>query len=415
DLCRVVTDAEDQCRPAVSAVNGHRRARAGRSASLPGDGLAVALRMATVGANAAGLGAAVVGRILRLPRLPLGIEAAVVAVDYQPRLRRVLEDRIGTSATNTALTLAHAAVHTLSLAPASLAVDLMVEALKAGEDRAEARAWRLREPELAGFADHPADYRHVHPPTRPAPRPAGPVERHTNHSAWLQAIGATVVGAATRSMDMAGTAAVVTMPKAARTARESFAATLGRGLADQHGVLALQPASLRQLDRIDTVIIDPRVLCSDTLRVVHVRGVDDDELAEVWDRAQARLGADDPLPGWHPVAGSGPGTPEASFQLAPKPLAAAVVTEARHADVEVLSIDVDALGELRPLFDEVCPLDGASLDDALAAAVAACQRDGHDVAVLSATGLKALSAADVALGIMPGEGSPPWCADLLLA
>ncbi|WP_198157976.1 hypothetical protein, partial [Mycobacterium celatum] len=78
------------------------------------------------------------------------VEAAVVAVDYQPRLRRLLEDRIGHPATDTALTLAMTAAHIISLAPASLAVDLMMETIKAVECRAEAQAWRRHEPRLGG-------------------------------------------------------------------------------------------------------------------------------------------------------------------------------------------------------------------------------------------------------------------------
>src|SRR5699024_10020581 len=133
----------------------------------------------------------------------------------------------------------------------SLAVDLTMELLKAGEERAAARAWRRREPELARHAGHPK----VLPPARPVPRPPGPTERHTDRNASLQAIGAAVVGVAARSPDMAGTAVAVTAPKATRTTRESFAATLGRSLADQHGVLTLRPASLRELDRIDMLVI----------------------------------------------------------------------------------------------------------------------------------------------------------------
>ncbi|MEO8815592.1 MAG: cation-translocating P-type ATPase, partial [Mycobacterium sp.] len=318
---------------------------------------------------------------------------------------------IGKSATDTVLALATATVHTLNQAPTSLAVDLAVEAFKAGEERAEARAWRRREPDLADHADQPP----LDSPERPIPRPPGPVERHLNHSVWAQTIGAGVVGAATRSPDMAGTAAAVTAPKATRTTRESFAATLGRGLADRHGVLMLRPGSLRELDRVDTVIIDPRVLCGDTLRVVRVRGADDDELAAVWEQAQARLGEGGLHAGWHRIGKSGTDGPEASFQPALLPLAAAVVTEARHADVEVVSVEAEALGELRSIFDEIHPMDAVSVDDALAATVAAYQADGHDVAVLSASAVRALSAADVALGVLRDGESPPWCADLLLS
>lgn len=400
ELCRVVADIESQYR---------RLAHRGRPpATLPGDGMTQALRAVTVGANVAGLGLATLGRLLRLPVLPLGLEAGVIVVDYQPRLRRLLEDSLGKQATDALLSLAGAGVHTLNQAPTALAVDLSMEAMRAGEELAAARAWRRREPELAEYADHPP----VAIPPRPVPRPPGPVERHLTRSAVAQAVGAGVIGAVTRSPDLAGTAAVVTAPKGTRTARESFAATLGRGLADQHGVVVLRPGSLRELDRIDTVIIDPRVLCGENLRVMQVHGADDDELRAVWAQALARLGDPELTPGWHRI-GPRAGV-RASFQPALLPLAAAVVTEARHADVEVISVEVEALGELRPIFDEIRPLDGASIDEALADAVTAYQADGHDVAVLSTAAVDALAAADVALGMLPGQGSPPWCADVLL-
>ncbi|WP_409437615.1 HAD-IC family P-type ATPase [Mycobacterium sp. SMC-14] len=400
ELCQAVSDIERQYRSRTPG--GHA------PVSLPGDEMTQALRVLTVGANIAGLGAATVGRLLRLPGLPLGLEAGVVVVDYQPRLRRLLEDSIGKQTTDALLALASAGVHALNQAPTSLAVDLSVEAMRAGEERAEARAWRRLEPGLADHAEHPP----VAVPQRPAPRPPGPVERHLTRSAWAQVAGAGVIGAVTRNPDLAGTAAAVTAPKATRTARECFAATLGRGLADQHGTVVLRPGSLRELDRVDTVVIDPRVLCGDTLRVMQVRGADDDELRAVWAQAQARLTDTDLTPGWHRI-GARSGV-QASFQPALLPLAAAVVTEARRADVEVVSVEADALGELRPIFDEIRPLDGASVDEALAAAVAAHQADGHDVAVLSSVAVQALAAADVALGVLPGQGVPPWCADVLL-
>ncbi|RAV01938.1 hypothetical protein DQP56_06245, partial [Mycolicibacter senuensis] len=128
-----------------------------------------ALRALSLGAHVAGLGMATVGRLLRLPVLPLGLEAGVVVVDYQPRLRRLLEDNIGKQATDALLSMAGAGVHTLNQAPTALAVDLSMEAMRAGEERAAERAWRRREPELADYADHPP----VPIPPRPVPRPPG--------------------------------------------------------------------------------------------------------------------------------------------------------------------------------------------------------------------------------------------------
>src|SRR6201999_1310942 len=93
-----------------------------------------------------------------------------------------------------------------------------------------------------------------------------------------------------------------------------------------------------------------------------------------------------------------------------------------RSGAELVSIDVDALGELRPAFDDVKPYTSSegfserSIDDALARAVADLKEAGNTVAVLSSSAAQAISAADVSLGLMPRRASdaPPWDADLLL-
>ena len=419
DLCRAVDNAEKQAGSHSKRSDGDRPGA--RSTSLPGDGLLLAARAATVGANAAGLGAAVVGRALRWPPLPNLVVAGVVAANYQPRLRRLLEDGLGVHTADTVLELAMAVAETVTLSVGSLAVDLTMETLKAAESLAEAGAWSRHEPELARNADH-AD---VHQPSRPLPRPPGPVERHADRVALIQAIGTAVVGGLTRNVNMAATATLVTAPKASRTARESFAATLGRGLADQHGVLPLCPESLRRLDRIDALLIDPRVLCGDTSRVLRVRGAREEELSAAWNHAQDLLKRSDIGPGWHPVRGmptrrSGRAAADIEALICPAhdPLASAVMAEARRAGLNTVSVHDDALGELAPAFDEIRQLGpNESIDDALAAALAGLQEAGRTVAVLSSGASQALSSADLSLGVMPrpGSGSPPWYADLLLA
>ncbi len=409
ELCRVVGETEKRCR----STDTTKRVNA-RSEPLPGDGLLLVTKAVGVGATAAGVGAAVAGRMLRWPRLMYGFEAAVVAVDYQPRVRRLLEDRIGQSATDTLLSLAMTAAHVVELSPASLAVDLMMETLKAAELRAEAQAWSRHEPKLARHAEHAE----VHPPSRPVPLPEGPVERHSRRSALVQAIGVAAVGATTRNFNMASTTALVTTPKATRTTRESFAAALGQGLADQHAVLPLHPQSLRRLDRVDALLIDPRVLCTDTLRVVRVRGADDDELSPAWNRAQLLLEKRGLHPGWLPVPGlSADRGVEALVGPTHDPLASAVLAEARRASLDLISVDIDDLGELRPAFDELRPAENGSVDDALVAALRDLQQSGHTVAVVSSSAAQALSSADVGLGVMPNSDAepPPWNADLILS
>lgn len=147
DLCRVVEEAENRCPTTQDAGQA--------SASLPGDGLVLATRAVTVAANAAGLGVALFGRATRLPRLPVTIAAGITFFDYQPWLRRRLEDRIGGPATDTVMTLVQATSQTLSQSPTSLSLGLTMQSLKVAECRAEARAWEQHEPELARHADQP--------------------------------------------------------------------------------------------------------------------------------------------------------------------------------------------------------------------------------------------------------------------
>jgi cation-transporting P-type ATPase I len=412
DLCRDVDEAEKRWR-ASGSVDPRRSDT--RPKPLPGDGLLLATNALGVGATAVGLSAAVAGRVLRWPRMLSGVEAMVVAVDYQPRLRRLLEDRIGHSATDAVLSVAMVTAHVLELSPASLAVDLAMETLKAAEYQAEAQAWRRHEPALARHAEHPD----VYPPSRPVALPEGPVEQHARRSAWVQVISTAAVGAFTRNPEMAATATLVTTPKATRTTRESFAAALGQGLADQHAVLALHPEKLRWLDRVDALLVDPRVLCTNTLRVVRVRGADEDELSPAWNRAQLLLEKKGLRVGWHPVPGlSGKGSDVVEALIGPThdPLASAVLAEARRAGLELISVGVDDLGELQPAFDELRPLQRASIDAALAAALTDLQQSGHTVAVVSSAAAQALSSADVGLGVTPNSDGdpPPWTADLIL-
>nr|WP_241178730.1 HAD-IC family P-type ATPase [Mycobacterium sp. P7213] len=363
DLCRLISEVE----------RGYRRSQGATAPSgaapatvLPGDGLLLMARGVMVGVNAAGLAIAVAGRALRLPQAPITVDAVAALANYQPWLRQQLADRIGRGPADTVLSLISTGARIVTLSPATLAVDLALQGVKAAESQAAAQAWIRHEPHLARHADQAQ----VHVPSRPVPLPEGAVDRHGRRAGYVQLFGAGLVGVLTRNVTTAATAAVVAGPKAMRTTTESFAATLSRSLVEQHAALPLRPEGVRRLDRVDAVLIDPRLLCS----------------------ANAR-----------------------------HPLASALLAEARASGAELVTLDVEALGELRPAFDELAPVDiaadDAQLDEALATALAARQRDGRTVAVLTSTGAQALACADVGLGILPDdtETAPPWEADLLLA
>ncbi|EFG79424.1 E1-E2 ATPase [Mycobacterium parascrofulaceum ATCC BAA-614] len=400
ELCSVLDDAEKDF-AAVDSTRGD---------SLPGDGLLLAARGAMVAVNAAGFAVAVAGRAVRLPAAPIAVEAVSAIANHQPWLRRALGGGIGPGATDTALSLFGTAAHVVTLSPAKLAVDLSMQAFKAAECRAAARAWARYEPELARHADESE----VHRVPRPVPAPAGPVERHGKRVALAQLIGVGLTGALTRNVTMASNAALATAPKAMRTSHEAFAATLGRGLADRHAVLPLRPEGLRRLDTVDALLIDPRVLCGERMRVVRVRGARDGELLSAWTSAQELLD-DGAAPGWHRIHAASIDEPvEALIAPASHPLASALITRARDSGARLVSVDTDLLGDLRPAFDDVLPVGNGGIDHALVDALSRLQHDGHTVAVLSSSGAQALSGADVALGIRPSVGAPPWNADLML-
>ncbi len=396
----------------VSEVESRVAADAGRPTDLPGDGVVLGGRVLAAAANGIGFCAATAGRLSLLPAAPASLSAVVTAIDYQPRLRAAVEQWLGDTAADTAFGLATAVTHTVTQAPVSLAVDFLRHLTQSAELAAGARAWERSEPELRENASEAG----IGPvPPRPRPMAPGPLERHAERSGVAQGFAAASIGLVTADFGAATTAAEVTAPKAARSAREAFAATLGRGLADRHGVVPLRPDALRRLDRIDAVVVDPRVLLTDDLQVSGLRGVPDSARAQVWQwaREQLQRGALDA--GWHPTParnGNGQTTGEVFIRHAHHPLAARMVAEIRGADVEVISVATEELDDLRSSFDELHPADGTT-DATLLGTVRALQTEGRTVAVVSTLAAQALSAADLSIGVLVTGAPPPWRADLL--
>ena len=89
--------------------------------------------------------------------------------------------------------------------------------------------------------------------------PPGPVERYADKAGIASLLGSGAMLAATADHKRALTVLADGAPKAARMAKESFAAWLGVSLS-RHGVVPLDGSVLRRLDRIDTVVLDARAL-----------------------------------------------------------------------------------------------------------------------------------------------------------
>ncbi|RZL82466.1 MAG: cation-translocating P-type ATPase [Rhodococcus sp. (in: high G+C Gram-positive bacteria)] len=405
-LRRVVGEAETAADAEASAQ---------RPFDLPGDDAVLVARAVGAAASTLGLGVALVGRFLRLPRLPVVLAAGVISVDYQPRLRRLVESAVGPGAADLLFAAATATAYTVTLSPDSLAIEAAVRGALVAEAWSGRRAWQQIEPTLTAAVDGPPR------PGWRAARTGGPVERYAERAGLAGLAGDVAIGALTRNPVGIGTATMVAAPKATRTARELFAGTLGRGLADRHDVLVLNPPALRRLDRVDAVVIDPRVLYTPILTVSRVRGVRDRDRTRVWEAARRAVHRGALAPGWHPVTavpGAADAATEDDARVLVSPVhdgyASAIVAEARRAQAEVVSVDDDGLRSLRNGFDRLDPITG-SIDDTLRETVAQLRRQGSTVAVVTAAAPRALALADIGIGVTRDDAPPPWGAHLWAA
>ena len=216
----------------------------------------------------------------------------------------VLESRLGRVGTDLALSASTAAANGLTQAVGTPLLNLVERVLQISEAEAHRRRWRDREPQLAspnrpqapvvpvissagaksqaprhnwaaaaaGEASHVVVDGSIDAAIDTAKGSmAGPVEDYVDQAAngsLIAAASALVAGGGTE--DAAG-AVLAGIPKAAHMGRQSFAAVLGRGLADD-GQMVLDPGALRRLDRVKVVVIDGAALRGDHRAVLHARG-----------------------------------------------------------------------------------------------------------------------------------------------
>lgn len=401
-LCRMVAEAEGRATVPIE----HEL-----PASLPGDDQVLMARTVAAVAAAAGFALALAGSSLRVPGLPVVVSVPPAVVDHLPRLRRQVENRIGPDGTDLLFGVVTAATAALTMAPTTAAGEAATQAMLAVEAWNGRMAWYRYEPDLA-----------LHPGTdtaaaasRASTEAVGPGERFADRANLAGLCVGAALGALSGDVGTAGAAALAAVPKPLRASREAFACALSRGLAGRHDALVLRPRALRTLDRVDAIVIDPRVLYTDELTVSRIRGVANSGREHAWVAARVALDKDGLTPGWHhlstiPDAG---GVGEALISPVRDPYASAVVTEARKSRPRVVSIDDEGLRSLAKGFDDLYAVDG-SIDDAVAAAVAQLQADGCSVALLTTPEMRAAHSADISIGVVRGQGPPPWGADVFV-
>ncbi|HEX6931958.1 MAG TPA: cation-translocating P-type ATPase [Streptosporangiaceae bacterium] len=391
------------------------------------------------------------GRVARRSPLVGEIASLLSLADSTPVLRQAIESRLGRAATDLGLAVGNAVSQGLAQGPAGLIVDIAHRGLLLDELRSRRDLWQRREPRLHGSPAGPPPAVLAAAASRVVPLPSGPVETYTARAAAGALIGAAGALAATRDPHLMVAATATAAPKAAKLGREGFAARFGRDLA-RDGVLVMDTESLRRLDRVDAVLLDPEVLTSER-RVAGMVWVPDGSLADteaatlavhaLLNAGHVRAGpvqaalvpaarVPDTRPGWR--LGRVPRTMPGEFVTAVRDLRAHGTSVRALFRGSELAALVTIVPELDPL---AAPLVAAARSVALvaaggraglggrvpvdrimaggarmAASVRTLQAEGHVVALVSARRHEALAAADVGIGV-PAGVRPPWGADVI--
>ena len=405
----------------------------------PGEAGPILRETALLGLHLTGLAVTTVGRLLPASAA-ISLPASLLAlVDAAPRIRALAVAALGEPIADALLSAAAGVTNTMSRRPLGLIVDGCQRYTLHQESVARRRAWQAWEEQLSGRGGgHRATPLAVG--ARPAPLPPGPVERAADRTAALALAAAGPLLVGTRSTALVNAALAAGAAKAARTGREGFAAQLDRDVCGR-GCLVLDPAALRRLDRVDTVVLDSAVLLTGRQIVEDVLPLASDvELSKLVERAHDLT---DLRRAQRRERGRWAASPVSELPDVPAEVrgeAAAVAERAGRLLVLERAGRVVALvgvaDELDPFAEAIVAAAGrAGLvliggprwlerrlgadgtvggGSALAASVRTLQEAGHVAALVSASGRAALAAADAGVGIAAGRTAPPWGADVLV-
>ncbi|MFE5815003.1 HAD-IC family P-type ATPase [Streptomyces sp. NPDC056479] len=211
-----------------------------------------------LGAGVLAVGVAAVGDALRLRELHPLVLSAIQFAESTPPVREGLARRIGETATERGFTVANLLATTFSFRPLGATVTAVLAAARYTEVRARRTAWEKWADRLAV---HEGTYRHDAVPAheRPAQLPPAPGDRYANVAAPVSLAAYALTTLGTFSHDRGLALLISGTPRGPQSGREAFASSVGRAVSDR-GALVLRPEVLRRLDRIDTVVLDARVL-----------------------------------------------------------------------------------------------------------------------------------------------------------
>jgi cation-transporting P-type ATPase I len=296
------------------------------------------------------------------PLLEVDLARLATVVENTPELRRAIERQLGPHGTDLLLATSSAVLQGLARSVSGPIVDAVHRSLLSAEHRSRRASWQRWEPDVAAGAQPSG--RSLAAVARPRrDPPEGSLERYAHRTleASLAAFASGLV--TTGDLGQAMAPVVDALPKAARLGREAFAAQLARELGDR-GVLVMDRQALRRLDRVDTLVLDGRLLLATTASGRPVRP--------------------------HRIARAGQDL-----------LGAASATGLR---VVVSGRSAAGLAEV----------DGVTTHAGLGRAIGRLQADEHSVLAAVLDPAAAVAGADVSVGVTRAEGPAPVGADLLV-
>lgn len=400
--------------------------------------------------DTAALALAAITRVSRWTPLPAELAGLVSAGELHPRSREAAARRMhGAERADSLLSMSSAVAQALAARGSTVVLDIAQRISLWQEAAADRRAWREAEPRLiAGPEDAGASPVGVE---RPVPLPDGPVERYQRRSIAAAAVSvplaAPLVGP--RRAVAAGLAG---LPRATQAGRNAFASQLGAVLA-RRGALVMDRSALRDLGRLDTVVIDGELLRWGRWMLTDLAPLDGADLAEVAGHGFGLFAPEDPgalqrSGRWRlgPVErldpggdASGPERQRLSDEGAelvlglardgelaalfgaraePVPGLDAVVRAARRGGIRVVVATDQLHHPYRELADSMPsrpdggPGGPGGPEDTLSGVVRQLQVNGGAVMALSGD-RRVLGAADCGVGVHRAGQPPPWGAHVL--
>jgi cation-transporting P-type ATPase I len=241
--------------------------------------------------DAAALALAAATRVSRWAPLPAELAGLISGAELHPRVRDAAARRMhGAERADSMLSMTSAVAQALAARGSTVVLDVAQRISLWQEATADRRAWREAEPRLIGGPEHAG----AGPVAaeRPVPLPDGPVERYQRR-AIAAAAAAVPLAAPLVGPRRAVAAGLAGLPRATQAGRSAFASQLGAVLA-RRGALVMDRSALRDLSRLDTVVIDGDLLRSGRWVLTDVALLDGADAAEAAERGFGLFAPDDP-------------------------------------------------------------------------------------------------------------------------